>query len=98
MRQKQQPLKHLNPDAPPPLGRRHQHRHDAPVERTVVRVARVQPLVHGLLQEGVERGALSRRRAGRVEDVERHVQEVRHQVHVALGTAASRLARETLVL
>ena len=63
-----------------------------------MRVARLLPLVHGLLQEGVESGALPRRRAGRVEDVERHVQEVGHQVHVALGSAASCLARETLVL
>ena len=51
-----------------------------------------------LLQEGVERGALPRRGAGRVEDVERHVQEVGDKVHVALRSAASGLAGETSVL
>ena len=45
-----------------------------------------------------QRVHLPRRRARRVEHVERHVQQVRDKVHVALRAAATRLARETPVL
>ena len=99
MSRQNQSLQQLDPDLPPPPPRADDHHgHHRVVERALDGVGRGQRLLLPLLQEGGQVALLSGGGAGRVDDVEGHVQQVGQQVHVGVGAAAARHVGEALVL
>ena len=94
----EQPLQNPEPLLLPLVRGQDQHGQGGKVEGPVGSVAGVDPALPGLIQKGRQVLLLPAGRPRGVQDVQGHVQDVGHQIHVALRSAASRFFTEASIL
>ena len=98
MGREDQPSEDIDPDCPPPLRGRDQHRHRGIVGRPIDGEGALDPLVRGEVEEIVEVLLFPGHEPGGVDHVEAHVEEVGGHIDVGLRTPAAGGVAEALVL
>ena len=98
MSHQKQPLQKGHPHSFPFRRRKNQQGHSRVVQRSVRNVAIFQPSLFGHFQKGRQILLFPGHGSSGVEHVQGHVDEIRDQVHVALGATTPGFAGEALIL